>query len=238
MTIDEIVELADAVASSNGIASGIGTTSYGAQLVVDAASSDEAAELAIVEFTQAAARAGLPAVAGLARRDDRRGRRVIRLGSLAGYPFEGPRVLAGWTPPAAAAVYAILVTSRARYEGRAVRGHLRRSLRRSVDRTLPVQPSPGRLLAATSGRSVQARDLHLRGAGRTALTSRADRTRADRDLPAELQHRAVRRRVEGPVDRRLPRAHRRPPQHSPRPPRLNLLARAGALAPAGAKKTS
>jgi hypothetical protein len=33
---------------------------------------------------------------------------MIRLGSLAGYPFEGPRVLAGWTPPAVAAVYAIV----------------------------------------------------------------------------------------------------------------------------------
>jgi hypothetical protein len=33
---------------------------------------------------------------------------VIRLGSLAGYPFEGPRVLAGWTPPAVPAVYAVL----------------------------------------------------------------------------------------------------------------------------------
>ena len=33
---------------------------------------------------------------------------MIRLGSLAGYPFEGPRVLAGWTPPGRAAVYAIL----------------------------------------------------------------------------------------------------------------------------------
>ena len=33
---------------------------------------------------------------------------MIRLGSLAGYPFEGPRLLAGWTPPPAAAVYAIL----------------------------------------------------------------------------------------------------------------------------------
>jgi len=32
---------------------------------------------------------------------------MIRLGSLAGYPFEGPRLLAGWTPPACAAVYAI-----------------------------------------------------------------------------------------------------------------------------------
>jgi hypothetical protein len=34
---------------------------------------------------------------------------MIRLGSLAGYPFEGPRILAGWTPPARAAVYAILL---------------------------------------------------------------------------------------------------------------------------------
>jgi hypothetical protein len=33
---------------------------------------------------------------------------MIRLGSLAGYPFEGPRLLGGWTPPARAAVYAIV----------------------------------------------------------------------------------------------------------------------------------
>ena len=33
---------------------------------------------------------------------------MIRLGSLAGYPFEGPRLLGGWTAPATAAVYAIL----------------------------------------------------------------------------------------------------------------------------------
>lgn len=34
--------------------------------------------------------------------------RMIRIGSLAGYPFEGPRLLGGWTPPQVAAVYAIL----------------------------------------------------------------------------------------------------------------------------------
>ncbi|MFZ8998207.1 MAG: hypothetical protein ACO3D0_07525 [Ilumatobacteraceae bacterium] len=33
---------------------------------------------------------------------------MIRLGSLAGYPFEGPRVLVGWTAPTRPAVYAIL----------------------------------------------------------------------------------------------------------------------------------
>ncbi|MDP9220141.1 MAG: hypothetical protein M3P23_06335, partial [Actinomycetota bacterium] len=32
---------------------------------------------------------------------------MIRLGSLAGYPFEGPRLLGGWTPPPVPAVYAI-----------------------------------------------------------------------------------------------------------------------------------
>lgn len=33
---------------------------------------------------------------------------MIRLGSLAGYSFEGPRVLAGWTPPAEPGVFVIL----------------------------------------------------------------------------------------------------------------------------------
>ncbi|MGH8827901.1 MAG: hypothetical protein ACRDVZ_09980 [Jiangellaceae bacterium] len=33
---------------------------------------------------------------------------MIRLGSLAGYPFEGPRVLAGWTAPPKPAVYAVM----------------------------------------------------------------------------------------------------------------------------------
>jgi hypothetical protein len=33
---------------------------------------------------------------------------MIRLGSLAGYPFEGPRLLGGWTPPARPGVYAIV----------------------------------------------------------------------------------------------------------------------------------
>ncbi len=33
---------------------------------------------------------------------------MIRLGSLAGYPFEGPRVLAGWTAPARAGLFAVM----------------------------------------------------------------------------------------------------------------------------------
>jgi hypothetical protein len=60
LTREEIVELADAVAARNGIASGIGTPRYGAQLVVDAESLDEAIETATAEFAAAAARAGLP----------------------------------------------------------------------------------------------------------------------------------------------------------------------------------
>jgi hypothetical protein len=61
LTREEIVELADAVAVSNGIATGIGTPRYGAQLVVEAGSRAEAIEKGTSELAAAAARAGLPA---------------------------------------------------------------------------------------------------------------------------------------------------------------------------------
>jgi hypothetical protein len=57
---EEIVELADAVAAFDGIATGIGTSRYGAQLVVLADSRDEAIEKGKDRFTRAAAQAGLP----------------------------------------------------------------------------------------------------------------------------------------------------------------------------------
>lgn len=60
ITLDEVVELADAVAMLNGVASGAGSFSYGAQIVVDAPNSDEAVDLAIRLFIDAARRAGLP----------------------------------------------------------------------------------------------------------------------------------------------------------------------------------
>ena len=56
----EVVELADAVATSNGIATGMGTLGYGAQIVVEADSSDQAVDRAMVVFAAAAAKAGLP----------------------------------------------------------------------------------------------------------------------------------------------------------------------------------
>jgi hypothetical protein len=58
---EEIVELADAVAACNGIATGIGTNRYGAQLVVDAVTREEAIAKAAEVFVAAAAAAGLPA---------------------------------------------------------------------------------------------------------------------------------------------------------------------------------
>jgi hypothetical protein len=98
LTREQVVELADAVAASGGIATGIGSSRFGAQLVVEAASRAEAIEKATAEFTRSAARAGLPARSRGANRGGQRGRgrsRMIRLGSLAGYPFEGPRLLSG-----------------------------------------------------------------------------------------------------------------------------------------------
>jgi hypothetical protein len=60
LTREEVVELADAIAGSHGIATGIGTSRYGAQLVVEAESRDDAIEAATQRFLAAAATAGLP----------------------------------------------------------------------------------------------------------------------------------------------------------------------------------
>jgi hypothetical protein len=60
-TREEIVELADAVAESSGVATGIGTSRYGAQLLVVAGSRDDAVAAATELFTAAARTAGLPA---------------------------------------------------------------------------------------------------------------------------------------------------------------------------------
>jgi len=57
---EEIVELADAVASSNGIATGVGTSRYGAQLMVSADSREDAIARATETFLAAAEAAGLP----------------------------------------------------------------------------------------------------------------------------------------------------------------------------------
>jgi hypothetical protein len=61
LTREEVVELADAVAASDGVASGIGSDRYGARLVVTASSHDEAVEAATREFNKAVAAARLPA---------------------------------------------------------------------------------------------------------------------------------------------------------------------------------
>jgi hypothetical protein len=59
LTREEIVELADAVAAIEGIATGIGTSRYGAQLVVEAVSREEAVQKATGEFWHAVRKARL-----------------------------------------------------------------------------------------------------------------------------------------------------------------------------------
>jgi hypothetical protein len=59
-TREEVVELADAVAASSGVATGIGTNRYGAQLLVVADSRDDAIAAATEIFLAAARTAGLP----------------------------------------------------------------------------------------------------------------------------------------------------------------------------------
>ncbi|MGI9197498.1 MAG: hypothetical protein ACR2KE_08570 [Candidatus Nanopelagicales bacterium] len=61
ITLEEVVELADAVAGLGGIASGFGTMGYGAQIIVEAPTSDEAVEIALAQFAEAVAKTSLPA---------------------------------------------------------------------------------------------------------------------------------------------------------------------------------
>jgi hypothetical protein len=60
MSREEIVELADAIAVHDGIAAGIGTSTYGAMLVVEAADREAAMTRGSQLLVEAAARAGLP----------------------------------------------------------------------------------------------------------------------------------------------------------------------------------
>ncbi len=60
MKQEEVVELADAVAPIGGIATGIGTNNYGAQIVVFADTRDEAIEKGKEQFAEAVEKAGLP----------------------------------------------------------------------------------------------------------------------------------------------------------------------------------
>jgi hypothetical protein len=60
-TREEVVELADAVAASSGIASGVGTNRYGARLIVVADGREDAIAAASEIFLAAARTAGLPA---------------------------------------------------------------------------------------------------------------------------------------------------------------------------------
>ncbi|MEM9466462.1 MAG: hypothetical protein AAGA90_13900 [Actinomycetota bacterium] len=58
--LQEVVALADAVAKLGGIASGVGAMAYGAQIVVEADSADDAVEQAVPAFEAAVVEAELP----------------------------------------------------------------------------------------------------------------------------------------------------------------------------------
>jgi len=60
LTREQVVELADAIAASGGVATGIGSNRYGAQLIVEAGGRDEAIAKATEEFWRAVRKARLP----------------------------------------------------------------------------------------------------------------------------------------------------------------------------------
>ena len=75
LTHDEILELADAVAIHQGIASGIGSMSYGAQLVVEADDQRRGGRGRDGRVHQGRRTGRSATVADHESRDDRRGRR-------------------------------------------------------------------------------------------------------------------------------------------------------------------
>lgn len=60
MKLEEVVELADAVAPISGIATGIGTNRYGTQVIVFAGDREEAIKKGKEHFADAVRKAGLP----------------------------------------------------------------------------------------------------------------------------------------------------------------------------------
>lgn len=60
ISLEEVVELADAVAPLEGIASGMGTFGFGAQIIVEAADPDIAVDIALQRFNDAVSGTALP----------------------------------------------------------------------------------------------------------------------------------------------------------------------------------
>ena len=221
MTREEIVELADAVAAYDGIASGIGTTALWR------AARRRGRDPRRVRCERATASLHAGSVAGRPARRGRstavglisRGRRTRSTpddpARLAGRATRsrGRGCSAGWTPPAGPAVYAIMYKPEPEAKPDTLRRDLRRARRRPVGRAVPVPAPASAVLDPTRRQPVEGLHLHLRRARRPALTPRADRPGAGRDLPPELQRAAVRQVLEGRVDRRVHRA--RPPARSP-----------------------
>ena len=142
---------------------------------------------------------------------------MIRLGSLAGYPFEGPRVLAGWTPPTIAAVYAVMYRpdSDAKPQDFAVIyvGH-------SDDLTLEPFPFKHPQAGCWTKRAGDRWNLHI-CTYEVPGGLRSHREQISRELIAVYkpgwQPGAVRPGVEGRMDRQLQRADGWTSHHRARP---------------------
>jgi len=61
VALEEVVDLADGIAAANGVASGMGTNHFGAQVYVEADDRADAISLATAIFAEALAKARLPA---------------------------------------------------------------------------------------------------------------------------------------------------------------------------------
>jgi hypothetical protein len=185
---EQIVELADAVAASDGIATGIGTSRFGAQLVVQAGDRDEAIEKATIQFTAAVARAGSRCAPSCGSRPSARLRTPAhdQAGIAGRVSLRGPAAARRLDSAAGTCCLRDPVQAGSGHQAGEVRGHICGPLRRSFCGALSFSAPASALLGAAGRTQVEGLHLHLRGAGRRPVPPRADNPRAHGDLPAAL----------------------------------------------------
>ena len=181
VTREEVVELADAVAASGGIASGIGTSRLRRAAGRRGRGPGGRGRAGHGRVRPgrgrgpACRRGRSPRAAAISEDEDDGRARMIRLGSLAGYPFEGPRVLGGWTAAGQARGVRDHVQAGAGGQARDVRGDLRRprraTCRPSSSRSTTRGRSAGSSGPAAGGRSTSARTRCPAGCRRTGSRS-------------------------------------------------------------------
>ena len=144
---------------------------------------------------------------------------MIRLGSLAGYPFEGPRCSRMDSARRRRRSMPIVYKPEPD-DPRPTRSSTSTTATTSRPERFPFNHPRAAVLDQAGRRPLEALDLHVRGAGRAPVAPRADRPRAHRHLPPGLQpaiSTTTRGKTSGSASTARPRPARSPRAATPPP---------------------